>query len=227
MKYILGLWLLILSGCKENEYNTDTKIADIQNDIHKSFFDKTYSDKAEFYTKMEKAISENIRMGDLIIQAAKNTTIDKIDPSQFKECVFFEVWNIKNPQSASYDLAAKRCQTLFTLEYNKDIKYYDPSFVMANFKDLKTAENILAEKAIKEELSKSFDSTDIKSYKFIDGKYQILNNGKYIYIIQTFKAKDAILGDYTQNAHVVLTNKGNVARIDLNQNKNFNLTYIN
>ncbi|EKI2514054.1 hypothetical protein PDU75_000269, partial [Campylobacter coli] len=63
--------------------------------------------------------------------------------------------------------------------------------------------------------------TDVKSYKFISDKYKILENGNYIYILQNFKAKSEILGEYTQNAHIIFNNKGNVIKIELNQNKEF------
>ncbi|EOI2971824.1 hypothetical protein [Campylobacter jejuni] len=91
---------------------------------------------------------------------------------------------------------------------------------MGNFiKD--NQENILGIKAVKEELSKPSYVTDVKSYKFISDKYKILENGNYIYILQNFKAKSEILGEYTQNAHIIFNNKGNVIKIELNQNKEF------
>lgn len=168
---------------------------------------------------MQKTINENISMGNTIIQASNIEPKFKIDPIQFKECVFYEIWTIKNPQNTSYTLSAERCQTAF-LSNKELIKYADPSFVMGNFtKD--NQENILGIKAVKEELSKPSYVTDVKSYKFISDKYKILENGNYIYILQNFKAKSEILGEYTQNAHIIFDNKGNVIKIELNQNKEF------
>ncbi len=93
---------------------------------------------------------------------------------------------------------------------------------MGNFgKD--NQENILDIKAVKEELTKPSYATDIKSYKFISDKYKILENGSYIYILQNFKAKSEILGECSQNAHIIFDNKGNVVKIELNQNKEFSL----
>ncbi|EOH7241887.1 hypothetical protein ACMCTR_001750, partial [Campylobacter jejuni] len=179
LKYILGLGLLLLTGCENGEYNTNTNVLDIQNDIHKAFYNKTYSDKAKFYEKMQKTINENISTGNAIIQASNIEPKFKIDPIQFKECVFYEIWTIKNPQNTSYTLSAERCQTAF-LNNKELIKYADPSFVMGNFiKD--NQENILGIKAVKEELSKPSYVTDVKSYKFISDKYKILENGNYIY----------------------------------------------
>ncbi|MFK0423182.1 hypothetical protein ACISK4_02200 [Campylobacter coli] len=221
LKYILGLGLLLLTGCESGEYNTNTNVLDIQNDIHKAFYGKTYSDKAEFYEKMQKIINENISMGNTIVQASNIEPKFEIDPIQFKECVFYEIWTIKNPQNTSYTLSAERCQTAF-LSNKELIKYADPSFVMGNFsKD--NQENILGIKAVKEELAKPSYATDIKSYEFVSDKYKILENGNYIYILQNFKAKSELLGEYTQNAHIIFDNKGNVIKIELNQNKEFSL----
>ncbi|EAK3759813.1 hypothetical protein MYG83_000221 [Campylobacter coli] len=168
---------------------------------------------------MQKTINENISMGNTIIQTSNIEPKFKIDPIQFKECVFYEIWTIKNPQNTSYTLSAERCQTAF-LSNKELIKYADLSFVMGNFtKD--NQENILGIKAVKEELSKPSYVTDVKSYKFISDKYKILENGNYIYILQNFKAKSEILGEYTQNAHIIFDNKGNVIKIELNQNKEF------
>ncbi|MCW0254182.1 MULTISPECIES: hypothetical protein [Campylobacter] len=229
VKFILGLGFLLLSGCGNNEYDISTKVADVQDDIHKEYYNKTYSSNVTFYTKMQKIIDENIRSGNTIIEASEdNVAKIKIDPIQFKECVFYEIWTIKNPQNISYDIPAERCQTTFVLNDNiESLKYSDPSYVMGNFKNLQNAENILAENVIKKELAKPLHATDVKSYRFINGKYQILDNGKYIYIIQTFSAKSSTLGNYTKNAHIVLTNKGEIVKVKLNQDKDFNLDYIN
>ncbi len=222
-KAISALALIFLVGCGgSSEYSKDTTTLDVQQDIHKAFYDKTYSDKAEFYTKMQKAIDENISMGDTIIQASNIEPKFKIDPIQFKECVFYEVWTLKNPQNVSYTLGAERCQTTFTLGNKEPIKYADPSFVMGNF-NKNNQENILGIKAVKEELSKPIYATDVESYEFMSDKYKILENGNYIYILQSFKAKSNLLGEYTQNAHIIFDNKGNVIKIELNQNKDFYL----
>ncbi|XAK23150.1 hypothetical protein AAID94_04640 [Campylobacter coli] len=42
-------------------------------------------------------------------------------------------------------------------------------------------------------------------------------------ILQNFKAKSEILGEYSQNAHIIFDNKGNVIKIELNQNKEISL----
>ncbi|WP_245892629.1 hypothetical protein [Helicobacter valdiviensis] len=93
---------------------------------------------------------------------------------------------------------------------------------MGNF-NKNNQENLLGIKAVKEELSKPAYATDVKSYEFVSDKYKILENGNYIYILQSFKAKSNLLGEYTQNAHIIFDNKGNVIKIELNQNKNFYL----
>ena len=104
-------------------------------------------------------------MGNAIIQASNIESKYKIDTMQFKKCVFYEIWTIKNSQNTFYTLSAERCQTAF-ISNKKLIKYADPNFVMGNFnKD--NQENILGIKAVKEELSKLSYVTDIKSYKFL------------------------------------------------------------
>ncbi|EOG7170637.1 hypothetical protein [Campylobacter upsaliensis] len=73
------------------------------------------------------------------------------------------------------------------------------------------------------DLNELYSKQNIKSYKFIGNKCKILENENYIYILQNFKAKSEILGEYTQNAHIIFDNKGNVIKIELNQNKEFGL----
>ncbi|EOI2971823.1 hypothetical protein [Campylobacter jejuni] len=45
--------------------------------------------------KCKKTINENISTGNAIIQASNIEPKFKIDPIQFKECVFYEIWTIK------------------------------------------------------------------------------------------------------------------------------------
>ncbi len=64
---------------------------------------------------MQKTINENISMGNAIIRASNIEPKFEIDPIRFKECVFYEIWTIKNSQNISYTLSAERCQVAFTL----------------------------------------------------------------------------------------------------------------